>query len=180
MVHFLFNILWFVGLCHATQLPGSQQVDFGSLRTKIVTVAPQPTYAICRAREFHSPQPEFQNLPTGASFCLFPNTHKKFESRLFENSYFYATFEPQNFVLVVKLYNQSSFQPSNRTSYLITVQYQTFQLINLSFTISFVLCIKYNLIKCENVSVVGFIISQTNLLNIVYKLVILPFFETTF
>ena len=32
---------WIIGLHYATQLSGSQQVDFGSLRTKIVTVAPQ-------------------------------------------------------------------------------------------------------------------------------------------
>jgi len=79
--HFLFNLLWIVGLCHATKLLGSQQVDFGSLRAKIVTVAPQPTYAICRAREIHLPQPEFQNLPHWASFYLFLNTFVKFESK---------------------------------------------------------------------------------------------------
>ena len=39
------------------------------------------------------PQPEFQNLPIGASFCLFSNTYKKFESLFFKNSYFVATFE---------------------------------------------------------------------------------------
>jgi hypothetical protein len=59
------------------QLLGSQQVDFGSPRTKIVTVAVQTPKV---SSEFHLPQPEFQNLPVGASFYLFSNTYKKFES----------------------------------------------------------------------------------------------------
>ena len=40
-----------------------------------------------------TPQPKFQNLPTGASFLLFSNIFCKFESYLFEKRYFYSAFE---------------------------------------------------------------------------------------
>ena len=46
------------------------------------------------AKRNHPPQPEFQNLPFGASFYLFSNTYKKFESLFFKRVKILLTFEP--------------------------------------------------------------------------------------